>query len=96
MISALSGITGWVLFGGLVVTTGAVTTRWIVLPRAGSGHDQRLDAGTARFGTAGAVVVVVGMALYFVRQLVEFRDPFSPWADPAGWVRSPPSVASPW
>jgi len=31
---------------------------------------------SASVGLAGAVLILVGLSLYFVRQLLEFRDPF--------------------
>jgi putative copper export protein len=82
MSGMLDGVTGWSLFAGLALTTGAVATRWLILSRlelGDKGDGDRLRAEVAGLGAAGAVLLVAGLGLFFVRQLVEFRDPFSPW-----------------
>jgi putative copper export protein len=86
MSAAFSALTGWILFGGLTLSVGALVSRWLMLPRAfASGNPSILQRRneTARLGTAGALLVVVGLALYFARQLQEFRDPFVPWREDA-------------
>ena len=84
MSAFLDAVTGWTLFGGLVATTGAVTTRWLVLPRSHPGAVPPAQTDdVARIGAVGALALVVGLGLFFLRQLVEFRDPFSPWSDEA-------------
>jgi len=93
----LSAVTGWTLFGGLALSIGAVTSRWLILPRAFAGEDSAsrgLPEEVARVGIAGSLLVVVGIGLYFLRQLLEFRDPFVPWTDDAeillsiGWGKA--------
>lgn len=49
---------------------------------APSGTDGLL-ATAARVGLAGAVLTPAALALVFVRQLLEFRDPFVPWTQDA-------------
>jgi putative copper export protein len=86
-LSALfSAATGWVLFGGLTLATGAVVSRWLILPRAFAREDSQFAdhlREIARVGTAGALLTVVGLALYLLRQLQEFHDPFVPWSEDA-------------
>jgi putative copper export protein len=82
----VSAVTGWVLFGGLTLATGAVVSRWLILPRAFAREDPCSEAHrneVARLGTAGAILTVVGLALYLLRQLQEFRDPYVPWTEDA-------------
>lgn len=61
--------------------------RWLVLPRAraaGVVLDVRsVGAATARVGAAATLFLPVALLLVFVRQLVEFRDPFVPWSEDA-------------
>lgn len=86
MTSAFSAIVGWTLFGGLTLSIGAVVSRWLILPRAFAGGDPSVATHrqeAARIGLAGAVLAMVGVALYFARQLQEFRDPFVPWTEDA-------------
>jgi len=80
---AFSGFTGWILFGGLTLVVGATVARWLILPRRSNGEpalDAQLTRETARLGAAGAMVLLLGLLLFFGRQLVEFRDPFSAWS----------------
>jgi copper transport protein len=88
----LSGLTGWVLFAGLLLTTGPVFTRWLILPRVSTRGEvgDRLRTDAATLGTAGAAVLILGLALFLVRQLIEFRDPFSPWGEEASLLLSTP------
>jgi len=41
------------------------------------------EASAARFGLWAATLLTAAMALVFVRQLVEFHDPFATWAEDA-------------
>ncbi|MDE3004006.1 MAG: CopD family protein [Gemmatimonadota bacterium] len=93
MSVAFSGITGWVLFGGLTLVTGSIAARWLILPRRSSREpelDARLTREAARLGVIGAVAILVGLLLFFGRQLVEFRDPFSPWSAEAALLLGTP------
>ena len=74
-------VTGWTLFAGILVTTGAVVVRWAILPRCpdqGGGDGDRAAVRLARLGAAGAQLLVAGLGLFLLRQFVEFRDPFAP------------------
>ena len=93
MSTALSGFTGWVLFGGLTLVLGATATRWVIVPRRSGGEpqlDAELTREAARLGVAGAATLLVGLLLFFGRQLVEFRDPFSGWSDEAALLLGTP------
>jgi putative copper export protein len=82
----LDAITGWALFGGLLVALGCVVARWVVIPRApvpGDVWHERMLSELGRLGLAGAGVATAGVALALVRQLLEFRDPFVPWTEDA-------------
>lgn len=92
MASVLNGATGWLLFVGLVVMTGAVVARWFIVPTASASVEEALEmqGGIARLGTIGSAVLVLGIGLFFVRQLVEFRDPLSPWSEEAALLLRTP------
>lgn len=82
MFALLDVLTGWLLFLSLAVVMGVVVTRWVVLPRAVPPAPSGLDGSretVARLGGWAAAVLLVSLALVFVRQLVEFHDPFEPW-----------------
>lgn len=77
-------VVGWLLFGALVVVTGVVLGRWFVLPRAGTASGGGVTAvAAARLGRGAALTLAVALALVFVRQLVEFRDPYEGWTSEA-------------
>lgn len=89
-MTSFSLLTNLVVFIGLGLVLGSVAAGWWIVPAARA--DLRREA--ARHGLRGALVLVVAMLLVFGRQLVEFRDPFSPWLDEASllwataWGRS--------
>lgn len=86
MSTALDAVTGWALFGGLLFAVGPVVSRWLIVPRAWSEDTERRGDAlrrSASVGLAGAVLILAGLTLYFVRQLIEFRDPFVPWTEDA-------------
>lgn len=86
MTAVLSAATGWILFGGLTLATGAVAAHWLILPGAFAGERGVATAYSrlvAKFGKSGGLLVLVGLLSYFVRQLQEFRDPFVPWQEDA-------------
>lgn len=86
MTGALSAVTGWLLFSALILSLGAVAGRWVILPRVpvAEGPSRAwLEAGALGLGRRAATLLPVAMALVFVRQLVEFRDPFVPWTEDA-------------
>lgn len=93
MSVVLNGVTGWVLFGGLTLVVGSTVAHWLILPRRSSRKpqlDAQLSGEAARLGVAGALVLLVGLLLFFVRQLVEFRDPFSAWSAEAALLLGTP------
>ena len=83
MSRALDALTGWTLFGALVLALGALTARWLILPHAAESWDRserrRHEETVASTGVAAGFLLVVAVFLYFVRQLREFRDPYSSW-----------------
>lgn len=77
-------VAGWLLLCALAVTTGVVLGRWFVLPREGSAPgDRRTTVAAARLGRGAAVTLAVALLLVFLRQLVEFRDPYETWMSEA-------------
>ena len=88
MILLLDAVTGWILFASLAVCTGVVLGKWVVLPPAGGDSAAPagdLRAAAARLGRSGALLFPVALALVFLRQLLEFRDPFVPSAAHLGY-----------
>ena len=86
MYGALNAITGWLLFTSIALSAGAAIARAVILPRVRT--DEGPSSGwlvqrAARVGSAAALFLPVALALYFVRQLLEFRDPFAPWSEDA-------------
>lgn len=60
--------------------------RWVVIPSVVASAalpGRRLRRAAARFGTWCALLLLPAMGLVFLRQLLEFRDPFVPWRDDA-------------
>ncbi len=77
-------IVGWTLFLGLLLSTGAVVGRFAILPFVPPTHDAmapRLKGLTLQLGRAGASLAGIGMVLVFVRQFLEFRDPFGTFGE---------------
>jgi len=80
--SALDVVTGWGLFVSLATTVGAVSGRWVILPRngtAGTVPSRSLYAAAARLGKRATLLLGASLVLVFVRQALEFHDPFTPW-----------------
>lgn len=85
-MAAFSLITNWLLFGSLAIVIGAAAGRWWILPSDWSPAGMEsihLRTLMARIGSWASAVVLAALALVFVRQLIEFRDPFTPWSDEA-------------
>lgn len=58
--------------------------RWALLPRIQAAiHLDPLRSDAARMGLLSAGLLLAGLGLVFLRQLLEFRDPFVPWQDDA-------------
>jgi len=82
--TALDALTGWVLFGGLLLAVGAIVGRWVILPLASRPDDpvpSQRTTRSAEVGTVAGLLILVGLALYLVRQVREFRDPFVPLSE---------------
>jgi len=77
----LNVVAGWTLFLGLLICTGAVVARIVILPRF-YGADEALNSWAlreaVRVGTIGAWITAFGVLAAFARQFVEFRDPTVP------------------
>jgi putative copper export protein len=95
VLALLNVATGWLLFASLAVMLGCALGRWTVLPRpsvaprvapsaASSVDVEALRRAAARLGRRGAVGLLLALGLVFLRQLLEFRDPFVPWTEDAG------------
>lgn len=87
----LDAVTGWTLFAGLVLSTGAVAARWLIIPRTLGVAAPLREAWARRaaeVGVAGSILAAAGVTLYFGRQLAEFRDPFVPWTEDAALLLS--------
>jgi copper transport protein len=85
VLSALGLLTGWLLYASLALATGVVFARWLILPSSSqlSTDSEPIFAAAARVGLAASVGLVIATLLYLARQLIEFHDPFAPWADDA-------------
>lgn len=86
MSGTLSAITGWLLFTSIALSAGAAIARALILPRVsgvGEPSPEWLTDGAARVGSAAALFLPIALMLYFLRQLLEFRDPFAPWTEDA-------------
>lgn len=80
----MDALTGWVLFAGLILAIGALTTRVTILPRARLHGSERPAVWARHVAVAagvGVCLVLSGLALYFIRQVGEFRDPYVPLMD---------------
>ena len=81
MTLALSSVTGWTLFAALIVSVGAVTGRWLIVPRMEGEGRETLISAARTLGLLGGMLLPVAMVLVFWRQIQEFRDPFVPFVE---------------
>jgi putative copper export protein len=84
---ASSAAVGYLLVAALVLSLGAVAGRWLLIPRVASDVGPSfawLERRAASVGVASGIVLAMAIALFFVRQLAEFRDPFAPLTEDAG------------
>lgn len=90
----LTLLSGWSLLAALVACLGAVAARWVIVPAAVRDGLPAVwgRAEAARIGVGGAALLLVALVLVLGRQLLEFRDPFAPWADDATGLLT----ATPW
>lgn len=76
---------GWPLFGALTLLVGVVGARWWVpdgVLRGDDGASRPLGL-LRRVGVAACALLVAALLAVFIRQLLEFRDPFAPWTEDA-------------
>ena len=78
-----TAVVGWLHFAALIAVWGAVSSRWLIVPRAPERLRETLVAAARRVGLVAGTVLVAAMELVYWRQLVDFRDPFLPWGDEA-------------
>lgn len=87
MLSALDVVTGWLLFLSLATAIGVVVGRWLIIPRvdAGGTVPSRSSYGVAaRLGRRATLILGASLVLVFVRQALEFHDPFGSWRHDIG------------
>ena len=99
VIPLLDVVTGWLLFLSLAVVTGVVLGRWVVLdsiPRDGPASLSGLRVAAARLGSGASQLLLVALALVLLRQLLEFRDPFTPWSEDARLLLGGSSWGATW
>lgn len=87
MLPLLNVAAGWLIFLSLAAVGGVAIGRWSVLSGHGRHplpHLEELRIAAARLGRRAALVLSLGLGLVFLRQLLEFRDPFVPWTEDAG------------
>lgn len=99
MGSILDIVTGWTLFAGLIAALGGCAARWILIPRASrdaSATPLVLEEAAGRLALAGALFLLPAMALFFVRQLLDFRDPFVPWTEDAALLLTGTAWGTTW
>ena len=93
MADILGVLAGWLLLSTLIVTTGSVAVRWLIVPRTlvdGSPTRAWCVESAARLGRPAANALPVVMILVFLRQIQEFRDPFAPLAEDVGLLLGTP------
>lgn len=86
MLWALNILTGWIQFLSLALVIGVGTGRWLLLrsPEAATfPATTEMRCSAAHLGAGAAAGLVAAMGLIFLRQLLEFRDPFVPWTEDA-------------
>jgi putative copper export protein len=79
-VTILSLVTNLALFLGLGLSIGTVAARWCIVPAGRS----ELREPVARLGVAAATLALTAWVLVLVRQYLEFRDPYSTWAEDLG------------
>lgn len=86
MGAILDVATGWTLYAALVAAMGGCAAQWIIVPRV---RDLPVDltdglrSTAGRLAFVGALLLLPALGLFFLRQLLEFRDPFVPWTEDA-------------
>ncbi len=99
MLSLLDGGVGWLLFTSLVLCTGTIVGRWLILPRTtahGTPSSDWMDGEAARLGLWASLLLPVALSAFLVRQFLEFRDPFAPWQEDARLLLEGTSWGSTW
>jgi len=83
VIAYLGPLVGWLHLAALTLSIGAVTTlAFVARPGLNSGEVWQREQAL-RVGSLATLVLAAIMLLVFLRQLVEFRDPFASWSDDA-------------
>lgn len=83
-MAAWMALTRWLLFASLLAIIGAVSTRWLILPRSVHQSERPPVARLLAVSAAGASALLAScLAAVFAGQLFEFHDPFAPLADDA-------------
>jgi len=80
--SALDVVTGWLLFLSVATAIGVVLGRWVIIPRVDAAEmatSRSPYAAAARLGRRATLVLAASLVLVFVRQALEFHDPFGSW-----------------
>jgi putative copper export protein len=79
--SALTALAGFLLYAGLTLALGAVTVRYLLLPRSGLAVAERAPAlrDSAKYGLAGAAAMLVAAPLRALAQLLALADPGDAW-----------------
>lgn len=90
-IAPLSAAAGWLLFLAGILLIGSVVARVAVAPGATVADRSWRDRQSAGTGLLGALLMPAALALVFLRQFQEFRDPFAPWTEDASLL-----LASSW
>lgn len=78
---ALTALASFLLFAGLTVALGAVTVRYLLLPRSGLAVTERAPAlrDSAKYGLVGAAAMLLAAPLRALAQVLALADPGDAW-----------------
>lgn len=79
--AALTALASFLLFAGLTLALGAVTVRYLLLPRSGLAVTERAPAlrDSAKYGLVGAAAMLVAAPLRALAQVLALADPGDAW-----------------
>lgn len=86
MAPILSATTGWLLYAALIAAAGGLTAYFFLVPGLKLPENPVrawLEEASWRLGILGGSFLPVALTLVFIRQLIEFRDPFVHWTEDA-------------